>query len=520
MRLGDLVDAPSMRLRWLHRPEGAADRPVRRAVVTDLLAPARYLTGGELVVTGLVWRRRPEHSERFVSALVAGGAIALAAGDALLGSVPDDLVEACRRHDLPLLEVPVEVAFADISELVAGHVDGHGRPVRPRSVGRQRELLSALASGRSLDELLERVSQDLGRPCRILSATGRHVVAGPGELAVETVDRLTRAFLETARLPTRVPPGGGPDAGAAYEVLLVGSGLADRLSSWFLVLEEADATTDDGDHGGEVDDLLAEIAAIAALDRSRREEGLRAVRHVGEEAVSLVASAAPQRDIAVRLRQAALDPRAPLVAVVAGFTGSPDARRATRTVVEDVVGELGPPVTSDDGETVTALVAASDGLVERLRRAFGRLAPGLDRSRLCVGVSSAASLQALSGALEEARYARRLAEARRTPVAVVTADEVTSHVILLATVPDDVRRTFATRVLGPVLAYDERTDAGLARTLETFLGCSGSWSRTAEALHVHVNTVRYRIQRVEELTGRDLSSFEDRVDVFLALRSL
>jgi DNA-binding PucR family transcriptional regulator len=39
-------------------------------------------------------------------------------------------------------------------------------------------------------------------------------------------------------------------------------------------------------------------------------------------------------------------------------------------------------------------------------------------------------------------------------------------------------------------------------------------------LHVHVNTVRYRVQRVEELTGRDLSSFEDRVDVFLALRSL
>jgi len=111
VRLGDLVDAPPMRLRWLHEPDGAADRPVRRAVVTDLLAPARYLTGGELVVTGLVWHRRPEHSEQFVSALAQGGTIALAAGDALLGSVPDDLVAACR---------------------------GHGLPVRPRPGGRQR----------------------------------------------------------------------------------------------------------------------------------------------------------------------------------------------------------------------------------------------------------------------------------------------------------------------------------------------------------------------------------------------
>jgi DNA-binding PucR family transcriptional regulator len=75
-------------------------------------------------------------------------------------------------------------------------------------------------------------------------------------------------------------------------------------------------------------------------------------------------------------------------------------------------------------------------------------------------------------------------------------------------------------VLDPVLAYDARTGAGLRETLEAFLDCSGSWSRAAEQLHLHVNTVRYRIGRVEELTGRDLGSFPDRVDVFLALRSL
>ena len=45
-------------------------------------------------------------------------------------------------------------------------------------------------------------------------------------------------------------------------------------------------------------------------------------------------------------------------------------------------------------------------------------------------------------------------------------------------------------------------------------------SEVAEMLHLHVNTVRYRVERIEELTGRDLSRLEDRVDVFLALRSL
>ena len=57
----------------------------------------------------------------------------------------------------------------------------------------------------------------------------------------------------------------------------------------------------------------------------------------------------------------------------------------------------------------------------------------------------------------------------------------------------------------------------LVRTLRVFLDCSGSWSRSAKLLHVHVNTLRYRIQRIEEITGRDLTEFPDRVDFYLAL---
>ncbi|MEV4676436.1 helix-turn-helix domain-containing protein, partial [Actinomadura sp. NPDC049382] len=121
-------------------------------------------------------------------------------------------------------------------------------------------------------------------------------------------------------------------------------------------------------------------------------------------------------------------------------------------------------------------------------------------------------------AVEEARHARRLAAARPDPACVVRHDELATHVLLLASVPDDVRRMFRVRLLDPLLDYDRAHGADLVRTLETFLRHSGSWTRCAEQLHLHVNSVRYRIQRVEELTGRDLSRLEDRVDFFLALR--
>ncbi|CAA9434087.1 MAG: Regulator of polyketide synthase expression [uncultured Pseudonocardia sp.] len=123
----------------------------------------------------------------------------------------------------------------------------------------------------------------------------------------------------------------------------------------------------------------------------------------------------------------------------------------------------------------------------------------------------------MAGALQEARHACARAAAIDERVAVVAAAEVTSHVGLLAAVPEDVRRAFAERVLGPLLAHDARAGTGLLPTVAAFLDCDGSWTRAAARLHLHVNSVRYRIARVEELTGRDLSTLGDRVDLLLAL---
>ena len=124
-----------------------------------------------------------------------------------------------------------------------------------------------------------------------------------------------------------------------------------------------------------------------------------------------------------------------------------------------------------------------------------------------MGVSAPAEgVTALAGALHEAGSARRLAALRGTAaVSVVTSDEVASHELLLATVPASVLRSFRERLLGPLAAYDERHRAELLPTLREFLDCSGSWNACAAKMYVHVNTVRYRIRRIEELTGRDLS---------------
>lgn len=92
------------------------------------------------------------------------------------------------------------------------------------------------------------------------------------------------------------------------------------------------------------------------------------------------------------------------------------------------------------------------------------------------------------------------------------------HEVLLASVPASLLHSSAERLLGPLRDYDISHNAELMPTLRSFLACDGSWAVCASLMYVHVNTVRYRIGRIEALTGRDLSALADRVDFFLALR--
>jgi DNA-binding PucR family transcriptional regulator len=73
-------------------------------------------------------------------------------------------------------------------------------------------------------------------------------------------------------------------------------------------------------------------------------------------------------------------------------------------------------------------------------------------------------------------------------------------------------------MLGPVLDYDAKRGTELRETLETYFGCGGSPARAAEVLHIHVNTVVQRLERLGSLLGPDWQRPERALDLRLALR--
>ncbi|MGW3646288.1 PucR family transcriptional regulator [Streptomyces sp. NPDC000878] len=558
MRLRALLDTDALGLRLLGG-EDELDRTVRGVMTTDLRDPSRYLSGGELVLTGLAWRRDPADSESFVRLVAGAGVAALAAGEAELGAVPDDLIAACARHRLPLFAVHESVAFATITEHVVRQVSGERAGDLAAVVDRHRRMMTSGPAGGGPDVVLDLLGSDLDLRAWVLSPAGRLIagskVSGPAP-APDVCATLAAEQLTAARTgrrgPHRVAVGGTtyslfPVRGNGRTAAAQGGSRDVRetlLSDWLLAVE-ADA----GDWPAERLDLLQGVTQLIAVERDRRDTARTVRRRLAQEVLELVQTGAAPAEIAARLRVAApvLLPglgAAPhwqvVVAHVDWAGGEIEGGPVAQSLLEEILVDplLTGPEPSDriavaqTGDEAIALVplpavsSEHDGsetgiLAEELLAAVrDPLSAGLDDDgRLTIGVSAAVhSAEGLRGALEEARHARRVAAARPGRVCAAGHQELASHVLLLPFVPDDVRRAFTARLLDPLRDYDRRHRAELIPTLEAFLECDGSWTRCATRLHLHVNTLRYRVGRIEQLTGRDLSRLEDKLDFFLALR--
>ncbi|MFD9436537.1 PucR family transcriptional regulator [Streptomyces sp. NPDC060002] len=565
MRLRALLDTDALGLRLLGG-EDELDRTVRGVMTTDLRDPSRYLSGGELVLTGLAWRRDAADSEPFVRILVQAGVAALAAGEAELGDVPQDLAVACARHRLPLFAVHESVAFATITEHVVRQVSGERAGDLAAVVDRHRRMMTSGPAGGGPDVVLDLLGSDLDLRAWVLSPTGRLIAgseaAGPG-LPPDTCAKLAAEHLAAVRTGRRGPhrvlmgqttyslfpirSGGGraPQAPRASQTPQASRDVRESVLSDWLLAVEADA----GDWADERLDLLQGVTQLIAVERDRRDAARSVRRRLAQEVLELVQTGAAPAEIAARLRVAApvLLPglgAAPhwqvIVARVEWDEGGPEAGPVAQSLLEEILVDplaTGPEpsdriAVAHTGDEAIALVplpavpsehdgsetgVLADALLAAVREP---LSSGLDGDgRLTLGVSAAVhSAEGLRGALEEARHARRVAAARPGRVCAAGHQELASHVLLLPFVPDDVRKAFTARLLDPLREYDRRHRAELIPTLEAFLDCDGSWTRCASRLHLHVNTLRYRVGRIEQLTSRDLSRLEDKLDFFLALR--
>lgn len=494
MRVQELIDDAALGLEVV--VDGDLERTVRWVHTTELADPSAYLEGDEVILTTGVWRSAGVTSARFVAPLRRAGIAALGYGlpepDA---TVPADLVCACRRARLALFTVPFELPFIAVSRAFVDRVVEERETGLLGIVRRNDRLVRAAGHGSGIAGVLAVLDPAL-RPWVI--GPGRRVVAASAGPAVDDVRRVAAAV---AGLQPEYPVAVG--GWLAFPVVTVG-----RTEAHLVVAGRRGGLA--ADRRAEVDQSLPFLGLELARLRAVRESE----RRLAAELVDLVmAGPAMQQAAASRLETFGLDPAAALVALVCEAGDLDAGLDAVERHLADAEVAAVAALKAQEIVAVAHWPGAEAGLADIAAGLHGAMEEGV------VGVGGlVADASGLRASVVEARHACRFARLRRD-AGWATHHQVGSHSLLLALQDEDVLAAFRRTLLQPLEEHDARRRSRLVETLDRFLSSGGRWQETAAALHVHVNTLRHRLRRVEELTGRDLASMENRVDLWIALRS-
>ena len=141
------------------------------------------------------------------------------------------------------------------------------------------------------------------------------------------------------------------------------------------------------------------------------------------------------------------------------------------------------------------------------------------RDEVIVGVGrSRSGPQGVRQSHREAEHALRISARLKAPRAVATFADLGLHRLLVVMTQHAEMEDFYQQTAGALVAYDDRTGSGLMETLDAYFHCHGSPTDTAQRLHLHRNTVLYRLRRIEEIGRLRLDDPATRLNLHLCVR--
>ncbi len=155
----------------------------------------------------------------------------------------------------------------------------------------------------------------------------------------------------------------------------------------------------------------------------------------------------------------------------------------------------------------------------RLNDLLARLDPWRAQEDLRIGVGRlATSPQDLASRYQEARQALMIGRSLFAKQPITYFGELGIYRLLFHLRAYEDVRAFYDEVLGPLIEYDSRTDNELVQTLETYFACNGNLSEAARHLHLHRNSLLYRLERIQEVLHADLEDADTRLSLQVALK--
>jgi purine catabolism regulator len=495
----------------------AGDRPIRWVHISELEDPTPWLSGGELLLTTGIQLKGAASQRRFLARLAERQVAGLGLGTGFEHKrLPKPLVEEAEARGMPLFEVPYEMPFIAITERAFATLVNEQYAVLERSAQVHERLERLVIEGRGLSAILGSLGSTIGGSAMVLDTAGRelarHSTKGRPGAAVLKALGAEAAKRSASSTLTLFEPQHESLAGRALAVPVPGR-RGGAPVGWLIVVSERPSL-------GEFERLAARQGSMVVGLELMRERVVRETerRLAGDLLSEALSGRLDSDELRGRLRPFGIGAE---VAVLVFELEDPHvaeqplevelAKEGVSALVATSAAAGRPLLCAVIDSQAGDPVQVAGGLRAALAGAHGR-------------VRAAASRPTPVGSLRRAFHEARCA-LEATSLADGGAPDVASHrdlgafTLLLSLQDEDALRLYSDGLLEPIERTEGEYGGELLRSLEAYIEHNGNWERAARQLYCHRHTLRYRIRKIEELTGRDLSRATDRIELWLALRA-
>jgi purine catabolism regulator len=493
----------------------AAAAPVRWVHISELQDPTPWLSGGELMLTTGIPLDTPAKQRAFVRILADCNLAGLGFGTGFSHKrMPKALVQEATKRDFPLFEVPYSTPFIAITEKAFARLVNEQYEVLQRGIAVQRRLEKLVLEERGLEEITATIASAVGGTVAVLDGRGERL-AGRGfrrQLSADAISGIRKEAVGHAGDGHPFVPSHPTVAGRAlaHPVISPGGG---PPQAWVVIVR------DSGGLGDFERLILQQAVAVVALELMRRRVARETERRLaGDVLAGALGGRMEASELRRRLEPFGIGDEA-AVLVFALDHPAAAAGALEHALAADACPAVVAPHTTGGRELLCAVIDAADrdplDVAADARRALSR-----DRGKVRAAASRPAAPDQLRHSFHEARCALEA-----TTLSNGNAPEVASwrdlgaFTLLLSIQDDEALALYCDSVLGPIEEGDKEYGGELLRSLEAFIEQNGQWERAARQVYCHRHTLRYRMRKVEELTGRNLSRAHDRIEFWLAMRA-
>ena len=482
------------------------------------------IRGGELALLGLLQLRRiSETLPHLLKTLYNEGVAAVAVAAPSVEALGNEAVTTADQFHLPLILLPPTVSLEEIEREVITFVVTFRGEIERRATEVSHQLMQLSVHGAGMQGVCEEIARSCGKWVVVQDAE-QHVrlqASPPQASSLSLPTTLTDESLHQQDLARIMVP------------ILIRHEVVGYLS-----LIGQDATFDYPERI-----IMGQVAPILALEFAReRERSEVESRYKAEAFMDVLHGNYQQADeMVARARLLGYDLSMPQVVAIAEFSpsepdyavGTPQAQWSKR-IQSELLRTWPTCWISSESRRVLALLPlppidneveaereSENAIFTRLERLDARLQQTMNTSLpvYSIGIGHVAqSLQAIPQSFRQAQQALEIGRRLFGEGKIHSFARLGIYRLLFHLYGHEELSDFYQETLGPLLDSDTRSNSALIETLEGFFRCNGNLSETARIMHLHRNSLLYRLGRIEELLGRSLEDSELRLALQIALK--